>query len=159
MLAHKNFNPKIYDPFLIKVLLLQNALKADGHVFYLFSGFRGEEEQDALWQQGRNKYGKVIDKVKVVTNAKFGQSLHNFGLAIDLVYDENHGKDRFKPSWDRKHYEIMAKKAVELGLEAGHFWKGFPDSPHVQWPLGDNTLKTLKAAYDKDGLEGSWKLL
>lgn len=155
--THKNFNDKLHDVFYVKVLLLQNALKLDGHVFYLHSGFRGEAEQTALWQQGRNKFGKVIDKAKVVTNAKFGSSYHNYGLACDLVYDENGGKGPFKPSWKREHYEILAKKAVGLGLDAGHYWKSFPDSPHVQLPLA--TLKELFAAHQKGGDKAVKELL
>jgi peptidoglycan L-alanyl-D-glutamate endopeptidase CwlK len=36
-------------------------------------------EQDGLYAQGRSKPGAIV------TNAKGGQSYHNYGLAIDIV--------------------------------------------------------------------------
>lgn len=165
MLAHKSFNPALYDRFLAKVLLLQNALKMDGHVFYLFSGMRTHAEQMKLWTLGRtvrNPDGASEKKPlgNIVTNAKPGQSLHNFGLSVDLVYDLNGGKGPFKPSWDAKYYSVIGPKAKELGLEWGGDWK-FTDLPHVQWDLERYklTLKDLQAAYNKDGLQAVKELL
>lgn len=38
--------------------------------------------------------GEIIDNSKVVTNAKGGQSYHNFGLAFDVeVYNEDGSKN------------------------------------------------------------------
>ena len=37
------------------------------------------KEQNDLYAQGRTKPGKIV------TNAKGGQSYHNYGLAIDIV--------------------------------------------------------------------------
>lgn len=42
-------------------------------------GLRTFEEQNALYAQGRTKPGSKV------TNAKAGQSFHNYGQAIDLV--------------------------------------------------------------------------
>lgn len=41
-------------------------------------GLRTFAEQDALYQQGRTKPGKKV------TNAKAGQSIHNYGFAVDI---------------------------------------------------------------------------
>lgn len=48
--------------------------------------YRSFAEQDALYAQGRNG-----DKRQVVTDARGGQSFHNFGDAVDfvLLYDKN----------------------------------------------------------------------
>ena len=42
-------------------------------------GFRTFKEQDALYAQGRTKKGEVV------TNSKGGQSVHNYGFAVDIV--------------------------------------------------------------------------
>ena len=41
--------------------------------------------------------GEIIDNSKVVTNAKGGQSYHNFGLAFDVeVYNEDGSKSYYR---------------------------------------------------------------
>ena len=47
------------------------------------SGLRTWNEQNKLYAKGRTTSGKVV------TNARGGQSLHNFGLAIDVVEIKN----------------------------------------------------------------------
>ena len=51
-------------------------------------GLRTFPEQQALYNQGRTSPGKKV------TNAKPGQSYHNYGLAIDVVR-----MDGDKPDW------------------------------------------------------------
>lgn len=41
-------------------------------------GIRTNDEQDAMYAQGRTTPGKKI------TNAKGGQSIHNYGFAVDI---------------------------------------------------------------------------
>jgi hypothetical protein len=52
-------------------------------------GLRTIAQQNALWQEGRNSAGQIVGDT--VTNAKGGQSPHNYGLAID-VYPIVNGK-------------------------------------------------------------------
>lgn len=47
-------------------------------------GLRTIAEQDALFAKGRNAQGQVVDPSAVVTNARGGQSPHNYGLAVDV---------------------------------------------------------------------------
>lgn len=42
-------------------------------------GYRSIEEQNALYAQGRTKPGNIV------TNAKRGQSNHNYGIAFDVA--------------------------------------------------------------------------
>ena len=44
----------------------------------IISGLRSFAEQDALFEKGRSKPGKIV------TNARAGQSWHNYGLAFDV---------------------------------------------------------------------------
>ena len=87
-------------------------------------GLRTFAEQDALYNQ----------KPKV-TNAKGGQSIHNYGFAIDIVLIID-GK---VASWDTKKDWDGDKKAdwmecVEIfkkhGWNWGGDWKTFKDLPH-----------------------------
>ena len=57
---------------------------------------RTNKEQDDLYAQGRTKKGKIV------TNAKGGQSIHNFGLAFDIVIllDKDNNGSFESVSWE-----------------------------------------------------------
>ena len=109
--------------------------------------------QDWLYAKGRTQPGKKV------TNARGGQSLHNYGLAIDfaLLID---GKTA---SWeDLKDFDGDRKadwmEIVEVfeaaGWEWGGRWKGFPDRPHLQKTSGNDWRTLLKRKQEgkmKDG--------
>ena len=116
-------------------------------------------EQDALYAQGRSKPGKVV------TNAKGGQSYHNYGLAIDivLILDKDKNGTFETASWDLKTDFDGDKKAdwmevVQIfkryGFEWGGDWK-FVDAPHFQKTFGKSIyeLRALHTAgkVDKNG--------
>lgn len=116
-------------------------------------------EQDALFAQGRSKPGKVV------TNAKGGQSYHNYGLAIDivLILDKDKNGTFETASWDLKSDFDGDKKAdwmevVQIfkryGFEWGGDWK-FVDAPHFQKSFGKSIyeLRALHTAgkVDKNG--------
>jgi len=88
--------------------------------------FRTIAEQDALYAKGRTAPGKIV------TRAKGGSSLHNYGVAFDfapLVDD--------RPNW--KQLDLFDKVGVMgegLGLEWGGRWKKFNDLPHFQLCMG-----------------------
>jgi len=93
---------------------------------------RTKAEQDALYQLGRSKPGKVV------TNAKGGQSFHNYGLAIDFVLLVNGSV-----SWAvDKNWLAVISIFESYGWESGHHWK-FKDSPHVQKTFGKTTAQLL----------------
>lgn len=61
------------------------ALKTISNLIYgyeirMVSGFRSFDEQNALYEKGRTKIGNIV------TNAKGGQSMHNYGVAIDYCF-------------------------------------------------------------------------
>src|SRR5512134_2288927 len=64
-------------------------LAAERIPFRLFEGFRAPQRQQYLWDQGRVRPGAKV------TNAQPWQSMHQYGLAVDLVLWENG-----KWSWD-----------------------------------------------------------
>ena len=111
------------------------------HVRLRFSHvYRSPEDQDALFKQ-RPK----------VTNAKGWQSIHNFGLAMDVVilYDKDKNGTFESASWDVNDVNFLAvvKYFKSKGWEWGGDWKRFPDAPHFQMTFG-HTAKSLKALID-----------
>lgn len=116
-------------------------------------------EQDALYAQGRTKRGAKV------TNAKGGQSYHNYGLAIDIVLlvDKDKNGTFESASWETNvDFDGDGKadwqEVVEIFKRYGWAWGGdwrFVDKPHFEKPLGKN-IAQLKAAYDKkDFIKGT----
>jgi len=91
-------------------------------------------EQDALYAQGRSIKGKIV------TNARGGQSFHNFGLAIDicLIIDGKEASWDTLGDYDGDHvsdWQEIVRIFKMYGWEWGGDWK-FKDYPHFQKTLG-----------------------
>ena len=71
-------HPKLRDEALEMYDEIVEALTGSAACRFAYT-LRTFAEQDVLYAQGRSKPGKVV------TNAKGGQSYHNYGLAIDIV--------------------------------------------------------------------------
>ncbi|MUT65250.1 M15 family peptidase [Paenibacillus sp. NEAU-GSW1] len=104
---------------------------------------RSNEEQDALYEQGRTTDGPIV------TNVRGGDSYHNYGLAVDfalltvedntVVWDmEYDGNGNGNADW----MEVVAI-AKKLGFTWGGDWKSFRDYPHLQMDFG-YSIKQLK---------------
>ena len=112
-------------------------------------GLRTFAEQDALYQQGRTTPGKKV------TNAKAGQSIHNYGFAVDicLIIDNKSASWDTAKDWDNDQvadwYECV-KIFAKHGWEWGGNWKTFKDVPHFE-KKGFNNWRTLaKLKKDKN---------
>ncbi|MFP7225669.1 M15 family metallopeptidase [Priestia filamentosa] len=117
-----------------KALQLVEMAYNKGYYIAITQGLRTFPEQDALYAQGRTKPGKVV------TNAKGGQSIHNYGFAFDFaVFDENQN-----PVWTGNTYNKVGALGKQLGLEWGGDWKNFKDLPHFEYTFA-LTLKQLQA--------------
>lgn len=97
-------------------------------------GYRTKKQQDALYEQGRSRAGEIV------TNARGGESMHNYGLAFDFVqmvdgdisYDlEYDGNNSGKSDWRE-----VAAVGKALGFEWGGDWKRFVDYPHFEMTFG-----------------------
>ncbi len=83
-----------------------------------------------------------------MTNARGGQSYHNYGLAIDVVEIRN-GQAIWDCDWLR-----IAELAEPAGWEWGGRWASFPDKPHFQRSFGKSTAELAAlcdGAVDADG--------
>ena len=114
-------------------------------------GFRSFTRQRKLFSLGRDKPGSVV------TNARAGQSFHNYGLAIDVCFvgpDPYLEKDVNGPMyWDE-----FGRTAKGHGFAWGGDFNGFQDRPHIQLTYG-LTLRAIQKLYDFGGIEGVWTRL
>ena len=119
------------------IALIQKA-KLNGITIKIISGLRTYEEQDALYARGRPDNGPTV------TNAKGGQSNHNFGIAFDIGIFESG-----KYLGNSPKYKAVGVLAMDLGLEWGGNWKSFKDEPHYQlrpsWASGMTERDMLAA--------------
>ena len=113
-------------------------------------GLRTFAEQDALYQQGRTTAGKKV------TNAKAGQSIHNYGFAVDicLIIDGKIASWETSKDWDNDQvadwYECV-KIFAKHGWEWGGNWKTFKDLPHFDKRNFNSWRKLSKLKLDKNG--------
>ncbi|MCY1491373.1 Peptidoglycan L-alanyl-D-glutamate endopeptidase CwlK precursor [compost metagenome] len=113
-------------------------------------GLRTFEEQDILYAQGRTNPGKKV------TNAKGGQSIHNYGFAVDicLIIDGKTASWDTAKDWDNDKiadwYECV-KIFAKHGWEWGGNWKTFKDMPHFDKRNFNSWKKLSKLKKDKNG--------
>jgi peptidoglycan L-alanyl-D-glutamate endopeptidase CwlK len=132
-------HPKIKEELLSLYLQCNNMLPKNVRLRFSYV-FRSPEEQHALFL-----------KRPKVTNADSWQSIHNYGLAFDIVllYDKN-GDGTFETaSWDNdKNWQMVVVFFKSKGYEWGGDWKKFKDAPHFQKDFGFD-WKVLKQRIDK----------
>jgi len=114
--------------------LIQQAAKK-GIEVVITDGFRSAADQDKLYEQGRTTGGNIV------TNAKGGESYHNFGLAIDFALETPSGDVIWDREYDRNENGVadwteVVQMAKALGFDWGGDWKGFKDYPHLEMNFG-----------------------
>lgn len=132
-------HPKIKEELLSLYLQCNNMLPKNVRLRFAYV-FRSPEEQHALFL-----------KRPKVTNADSWQSIHNYGLAFDIVllYDKNNDGTFESASWDNdKNWQMVVAFFKSKGYEWGGDWKKFKDAPHFQKDFGFD-YKTLKQRIDK----------
>jgi len=87
-------------------------------------GFRPNERQQALYEKGRTVDGNII------TNAPAGKSIHNYGMAFDVVPRSLKSDPQWAP--ESPLWAKVGDTARKYGLEWGGDWSKFTDKPHVQ---------------------------
>jgi peptidoglycan L-alanyl-D-glutamate endopeptidase CwlK len=151
----EKLHPKIRKELKEQYLEINNKL-AKGIRLRFAQGLRTIAEQDALYAQGRTKSGPKV------TNARGGKSVHNYGLAFDIVilYDLD-GNGTFETaSWDRTKDLDMNKKAdwMEVvdyfkskGWSWGGDWRSFKDYPHFENTFGCSVTELQAKQKDSQG--------
>jgi len=89
------------------------------------STYRDHTHQNWLFDQGRSRAGNIV------TNARGGQSWHNWRLAFD-IFQNIRGQE-----WnDSDFFATAGMLWTEMGGEWGGNWTNFPDRPHMQYTGG-----------------------
>lgn len=129
-------HPIIRDELRKDYLYCNNRLLGKGVRLRFTWVYRSDEEQDGLYY-----------KIPKVTNAKGGQSIHNYGLAFDIVllYDKD-GNGTFETaSWDtikdgdndgKSDWMEVTNFFKAKGWTWGGDWRSFKDRPHFQKDFG-----------------------
>ncbi|MGF7049104.1 peptidoglycan L-alanyl-D-glutamate endopeptidase CwlK [Paenibacillus sp. DS2015] len=116
---------------------------AKGVEIRITSGYRSSAQQQSIYDQGRTKASKAKGE-KIVSNAKPGYSMHNYGLAGDFVLTRN-GYDLTADSNSNgiSDWLEVVTQAKLLGFEWGGDWINFKDRPHIQMAFGLSVSKQL----------------
>lgn len=139
----ETLHPKIAAEVLCLFNRANNMLLTGNAKARITSAFRSVQEQTALYAKGRTVAGKIV------TNAKGGYSVHNYGLAFDFCLITDNGK---YASWDYlKDYDgdlipdwmEFVNLFKQYGYEWGGDWKSFKDRPHIQKTFG-MTIEELR---------------
>jgi peptidoglycan L-alanyl-D-glutamate endopeptidase CwlK len=115
-------------------------------ILQVTQGLRTYAEQDALYNQGRTRKGPKV------TDARGGQSWHNFGLAVDIAFI-THGEI----DWTDALYSHIGTWAAQASIHWAGLWN-HPDLPHVQLPVAKSPDDNIRAIYKRAGLQGVWQL-
>lgn len=116
----------------VKALNFLNVCSRHGIDILVTSTYRDIESQNALYAQGRSLPGPKV------TNAKGGESYHNYKVAFDVVPLRNG-----KPVWnttglDAALWEKIGQIGESFGLEWAGRWKSFKEMAHFQYTKGLN---------------------
>ncbi|MGO0999701.1 M15 family metallopeptidase [Lysobacter sp. CA196] len=144
-LADPNLNQEVAN----RVTAVIEQARREGMNMRVDTAYRTFAEQDALYAQGRTAPGNRV------TNARAGQSWHNYGVAVDLVFNNANGQ----PSWaETNNWDRYGEIAVAQGLEWGGNWQGLVDRPHVEYHPGFDAgdARNMVQSHRQGGLEAVW---
>lgn len=99
---------------------------AQGETLVVTEGYRSIERQNELYAQGRTAPGAIV------TNAKGGESMHQYGVAFDVIFLVN-GKRTYDV--DDSKWQKIGAIGKSLELQWGGTWSN-PDRPHFEMTLG-----------------------
>lgn len=126
----KQLDPRVQQP---ATNFVNNAESQAGVQLRVTTGYRSIEEQNRLYNQGRTTPGNVV------TNARGGESYHNYGRAVDVVIMEDG-----QPNWQKRIDENVANIGIQQGFDWGGNWSGsFRDYPHFEMPLGQSIRQLM----------------
>lgn len=143
-LAHANMNPD----FVALVNGMIAHLRSEGHDVRVIGGYRSFAEQQQRFEQGRRSTGKIL------TDCAAGHSWHNYGLAVDIVLNDDEGQ----PAWPEDSAQFWQRLA-DVALAHGAVWGGRYGYPaHVEYhpALAHGDAGSLIADYESYGLEAVW---
>jgi peptidoglycan L-alanyl-D-glutamate endopeptidase CwlK len=138
-----------------KVRSMAELLALENITIRVTTALRSWKEQAALYAEGRDAQGNIVNPKQVVTHAKAGTSWHNYGLGVDVA-----PFDGGIPDWNASHpaWKRIIAVGESVGLVSGSRWRTFPDCPHFQLTgrLPVSPDDAVRAAYETGGQEAVW---
>lgn len=149
--------PSMNDTFADKAEATIEAMRHEGVDIGAapLGSFRSFKDQNDLYAKGRTRPGKVV------TQARGGESFHNYGVAADLAFYNDQGQITWPETGDyAKLWTRYGERAKEQGLTWGGDWRK-PDRPHIEYHPGLNSSQAanLQRAHARGGLEAAWDQL
>lgn len=122
----EDLHPVVHEKARLMIERCQNV----GIDIIVTSTYRDHASQNTLYAQGRTAPGRKV------TNARGGQSFHNWRVAFDVVPMRNG-----KPVWgttgdDLELWHKVGRMGESCGLEWAGRWTEFCEFPHFQWTNG-----------------------
>ena len=117
--------------------------------------WRTREEQDALYAQGRTAPGRIV------TNARYPQSPHCWGVAFDFCRNVRGREYDNTDGFFNEAGRVINAMHAELGLFWGGDFKGFADMPHAEMVryVPDNSTAWLAKEYGTpEAFKKTWTL-
>jgi peptidoglycan L-alanyl-D-glutamate endopeptidase CwlK len=155
-LLHPKIRTEVHDIYVNEVVPALTG-KATCRFAYTLRTFA---EQNALYAQGRTKlFDANGNRLGIVTNAAGGKSIHNYGLAFDIVL-LNEGS----ASWDTvKDFDgdgipdwmEVVNIFINKGYVWGGNWKSIIDKPHLEKTFGLNWAQCSTIYQRKGGLDAN----
>lgn len=130
----------------VDIITILNKLEIE---IRIVQGLRTFDEQNTLYTQGRTTPGAIV------TQAKGGESYHNFGLALDfcLLHKDDSISFNLTEDMNQDHksdFQQVIDTFKSKGWISGADWK-FKDTDHVEKTFGFNFNQLLLLPKDKDG--------
>jgi len=177
LLMKKLITKKMDKTTLKRIKLLHPAIKAEVFEAYKFVNnnllgrgvrlrfaytLRSFDLQNELYAQGRTKlWDNNGNRLGKITNAKGGQSYHNYGLAFDIVLllDKDRDGNFEEASWNTvadfdgdgiADWMEVIDYFKNIGWTWGGDWKNFVDKPHLQKTFGYHWKDLLEKYNKKD---------
>lgn len=154
----------LYPPFRQTIINLLADLERVKANLYVFEARRSFKRQEYLYEQGRvRKYDASDNQLRIVTNSPAGTSLHNYGLAVDLVFDKDEFKSGMQWTWDGD-YQILGDCVSKYSdIEWAGNWRRFREYPHVQlklhYPISFIQRLYKEAGGKEKGIKAVWDAL
>ncbi|MEZ5934212.1 MAG: peptidoglycan-binding protein [Alphaproteobacteria bacterium] len=142
-------NAHMHPDFVALVNGMIAQLRGEGHDVRVIAGYRSFAQQQARYEQGRSASGKIV------TDRPAGHSWHNYGLAVDIVLNDDDGK----PAWPEASSPFWQRLA-DVALARGAVWGGrFGYPAHVEYhpKLGHGDAATLIEDFESYGLDAVWE--
>ena len=150
----------LHPEFLSVIEMTLRILESMKTPFKVYSGLRSFAEQDALYAKGRTAPGNMV------TKARGGQSMHNYGLAVDLAPLNLMTPEDWDVHWpditsvrgdvwrnlEQALEEAQILSDGDLTFEWGGRWR-FRDLPHCQIRI---TSGELRSGYYPPSKDAEW---